>query len=216
MKIRRNRERPGVPDWIWKRLEEIPAPSAPFKALRYRPAGVKLKDGRELPCTIFFGEKTFEVLWGHYPRSQLIPIGDVEDAFPSPYQLPPRIANKIYDFGETRMGGTDFALVMRDGRKFYYSLGGLVDFLYYPEGYRPQDIRDVEIGYVEGKHERSSLDLQRAPGVYEIFWCLYKEPSEVIKGVLREQPGLFGTPMSIIYRRGKSLKELAASFASDD
>jgi hypothetical protein len=80
--------------------------------------------------------------------------------------------------------GCDFALTMRDGQEFYYSLGNLVDFINYPPSYSQSDIVYLEVGFVPEKH-LNKADVLLGP---HYVWCLYDEPVDVALSLKLEQP----------------------------
>ena len=82
------------------------------------------------------------------------------------------------------MGGMDFALIMKDGKKFHYTLGNLVDFIFYPEGYGPADILDVESGFSREIHLRGEGVLHGP----HYAWCLYEEPKVILEQIQKETP----------------------------
>jgi|ERR1700722_792413 len=175
----------SMPDWLWEKLQEIPAPSYPFESVRYHPVSARTDDGEIHPCTVIFGQNAYLKMGGQFSKGRtFIDINSVVDVFPSVYQLPINIANRIYDFVETRMGGYDFALTMRDGLVFYYSLGNRVDFINYPPSYGQSDIVDVEVGFVPEKHHFDKANVLQGP---PYVWCLYDEPADVALSLRYEE-----------------------------
>ena len=87
-----------------------------IRSITYHPASAKLKDGNVVDCIQFMGERIYQSFWGIDKKRKMIDLSKVTDVFPSKYQLPPQFADKLYEVGETRMGGSDFKLVMRDGK----------------------------------------------------------------------------------------------------
>ncbi len=175
---------------------------------------VKLKDGREFQNTIFFGARTFHSLfngginhrirllptrpiWEHYPRELMLNGADMSDILPSPNQLPPRIANRLHSVVETRTGSIDFTLYLKDGRRFYYTLGNLCDFINYPPGVSPEDLDRVAIGIVDGVHAPRSPEVLGGPPTGEVRWVLFIESEDETASIVKEQPEIFSQPMSL-------------------
>ncbi len=162
----------NFPARLWKKLMEIPCSSFPLLALSYRPAKAKLKDESVQNCFIFFGKTAYRERWGEDPNRTLIRIADIEDIFPSEYQLPPRFASLVCSHSEVSWGGHEFTLTMGDGKSFYYSVGGIADFINYPEGYSARVISDV--------HPRIPQDILRdhrdaVLSGPNYAWCLFEE-----------------------------------------
>jgi hypothetical protein len=89
-------------------------------------------------------------------------------------QLPPKFANQLYSTGENRYGGKDFTVVMKDGSRFYYTVGSVMDFLSYPAGYTKSDVAAVEDGH------RPETEPKEVVPQISYTWCLYQEPSEIV------------------------------------
>jgi hypothetical protein len=81
--------------------------------------------------------------------------------------LPPKIAQKIYDGGESGMGYYAFRLKFTDGSVQAYSTGGAVDFISLPEGKKMSDIEDVDLHV-------GQRDAGKRKALY-FYWCLYSE-----------------------------------------
>lgn len=178
---------------------------------------VKLKDGREFQNAIFFGARTFHSLfegginhlarllptrpiWDHYPSDLMLSGAEVTTVRPSPNQLPPRIANRLHSLVETRTGSIDFTLFLKDGRKFYYALGNLCDFINYPPGIGPEDFDHVAIGIVKGIQFPPSPEVLAGPPTSEVRWVLFVESEEEIAVLVKEQPKIFDRPMSLSFK----------------
>lgn len=99
------------------------------------------------------------------PCKSSFSIARVKRIFSSPSRLPALLANKLYRGGETSMGGTSFALILRDGRRIPVLTGNAVDFPEYPPEVKPSDIVDVIHGYNEISASRI--------GTADYCWCLY-------------------------------------------
>ena len=95
-------------------------------------------------------------------------LDDVLRIEESPTRLPAQFADELYAAGETRMGGTMFALKFGDGSVHYFATGNAIDFLRYPEGLGPKDV----VGVIP--HETGRPTNGGAP----YAWCLYGEPGK--------------------------------------
>lgn len=175
----------GLQDDLWQKLRRIPCTEALFPSLPYRPAAVKTIKEIVEPCVVFFGRKTYQKFWGNDPGRRMLNIEDVVDVMPSEYQLPVKYASALYDGGETRMGGIDFTLIMKDDNRFYYTLGGVADFITYPSGYTCDDIECVEKGVVKSIHIENP---ERVLGGPDYIWCLFPEANNCLEKISKEQP----------------------------
>lgn len=149
-----------------KLLEKLKGMIKPSKyfGLLYYPCGVELKEGKMTDCVCFVDKKIFYEVWGDAPKGRLfIDISDVKDIFESKYCLSRELAQKIYDARETGMGYYRFIAIMKDGERFTYTTGGLVDFLEPPEGYSIKDIIDV----IPHKGDRKNYYKEK-----DYYWCL--------------------------------------------
>jgi hypothetical protein len=70
-------------------------------------------------------------LWGILPEfdshKRSVPIDDVVGIEESPTRIPAHPASKMYEAGESAMGGCIFTLVLEDGRRPPCSTGNAVD-----------------------------------------------------------------------------------------
>lgn len=86
----------------------------------------------------------FEGLTNVCSWRSIIEANKIIDIGPCPYQLPPKWCNKIYEAGESFMGGGHyFSIIFKDGREEVYLTGDCVDFIKMPDGYSYEDIVDV-------------------------------------------------------------------------
>ena len=95
-------------------------------------------------------------------------IEDVAKISASPNRLPPNIANKIYDKGESGMGYYLFRLCFRNGQSQCYVTGNAIDFALPPvasNGFTASDIVDVH-----GGNCRNATDIKDGS---EYVWCIY-------------------------------------------
>ena len=137
-------------------------------SVEYRPCRVTLMDGRVLDHVVLAEAEPYFVYWGVWPDEdpgkKWIPIEEVEALEESPVRLPPRLADKMYEAGESGMGYCIFTLTLSDRRTFACLTGNLVDFPFLPEGVGSGMIVDLlpHAGREEGP--------RRGP---DYFWCLY-------------------------------------------
>src|SRR5687767_7604316 len=117
--------------------------------IEYRPCLVTLKDGQKIDCVYIVPEHPYIKIWGVFPEDdsgkESVLIGDVSEIEESPSRLPAKIANKIYDAGESGMGYCVFTLVFNDSSTQAYITGNAIDFFPLPEGKSAKDIEDVLI-----------------------------------------------------------------------
>ncbi len=138
-------------------------------AIEYRPCLVTLKDGRKLDCVYVVPEEPYINLWGVFPEDDSgknsVEIENVSEITDSPSKLPAKIANKIYEAGESGMGYCVFTLVFTDCSTQAYVTGNAVDFVPLPSDKFAGDILDV-IPH-EGRRAKSQWH-----GL-EYYWCIY-------------------------------------------
>ncbi len=82
----------------------------------YRPCRVSLLDGKFLDCVFLVDAQEYIKVWGMWPdqdedKGEVL-IGDVVRIEPSPYCLPARFAQRLYDAGESGMGHVQFEIVV--------------------------------------------------------------------------------------------------------
>ena len=135
--------------------------------IEYRPCQVELSDGTVVDRVYVVEAVTFMLHWGYDPATRSISILDVAHITESPTRLPVRLANVLYEKGETNMGGTVFSIILRDGTKAHGGAGGAVDFLSYPPGVQASDVVDVVHGKSEGTAQFKQADYR---------WCLFSLP----------------------------------------
>jgi hypothetical protein len=137
--------------------------------LKYYPCRVTLREGRVVDRVYVVEQAPYIRIWGVYPeddRAKLsVPVEAIADLEESPFRLPPTLANKLYEAGESGMGYVIFTVLFRDGTRQAFATGNAVDFISFPQGKAQEDIEDVL------PHEgRQSRELANAP---DYFWCLY-------------------------------------------
>ncbi len=137
--------------------------------MEYRPCLVTLNDGRKVDCVYVVHEQQYIRHWGVWPEDdsgkQSLLIEYVSGIEESPSRLPPKIANKIYNAGESGMGYCVFTLVFTDGSTQAYVTGNAVDFVALPNGKAARDIRKVL------PHEGRQAENQKQGLDY--YWCIY-------------------------------------------
>jgi hypothetical protein len=139
--------------------------------LKYYPCRVRLNDGTEVDRVYLVSEAPYIKHWGLYPgqdqhKAEIL-ASDVASLTESPSRLPPQFANELYKAGESGMGYTLFVVVFSDNTRQTFGTGNAVDFIEYPEGKGPGDVRAVVAH--EGRNDRSRKD---AP---HYSWCIYSE-----------------------------------------
>ena len=157
---------PKLRDELLRQLEMI-EPSKD-SGIEYRPSLVTLLDGRRVDCVYVVDEQSYFKPWGVWPeddRGKLsIRIQDVAKIEESPSRLPPKIANELYQAGESGMGYCRFTLVFSDESEQVYITGNAVDFVPLPAGKSRSDIVRVLPHTGTGKNYCQGL---------KYYWCLY-------------------------------------------
>ena len=144
--------------------------------LEYRPCQVTLRSGRVLPRVCVIDAERYMTSWGVWPEDDehksSVDIAEVDQIEESPVRLPAKLANAIYEAGESGMGYTIYTLLTKDRRTFPRLTGGAVDFPQLPEGLDMADVADVL------PHEGRDAFRERMPTPDEsdapYFWCLYE------------------------------------------
>ena len=151
--------------------EEFERVEGPYGGNAYR-CGAVLSDGTHLPCVLLASlESVVSLAVRRFEESRnddLLPedqrrfgagfqYADIVRVFvssgnrlsghdiarleQSPYALPLARLREVR--GETRMGWTEFAGVMRDGNEFGFGTAYSMDFFHMPEGYRGEDVVEI-------------------------------------------------------------------------
>jgi len=152
---------------LLRELEAI-EPSEFEPGTRIYPCSALLNDGTVLECVYFVSADTAKRLFGPAGIEAVserlrIPVEQVANVGVSPARLPARFANQIYQAGETHYGCYMFTLVFSRWRREKYSQGGFIDFLSFPRGRRPCDVKEVLL----------RTGPIRASRVMEYRWCVY-------------------------------------------
>lgn len=152
-----------LPDRLQEVLKTVP--SSHDGDMTYWPCAVRLKDGRVLSCVYLASDRAYGRHWKLYPdRERLISVTDIDSLFESPQRLPARLANKLYEYGESGMGYVIFTVVFADGSRQAYLTGNAVDFIHYPEDKQTSDVVDVL------PHEGRNRHPIEGPDYY---WCFF-------------------------------------------
>lgn len=134
--------------------------------LKYYPCQVELKDGTVLDNVYIADYDSYISSYSVLPGDdQLILIEDVIVIHDSPNRLPAKLANKLYNAGESGMGYCVFRLLYDTGDTFDVLTGNAVDFVPSPEDLSVNHIVDVL------PHEGSRQDYTEG---LSYSWCLYK------------------------------------------
>jgi hypothetical protein len=131
------------------------------------PCSARMLNGATCECVYFVEIACFKQLFrGLGPESMrsLLWISgqEVIDIEESPARLPARFANKIYQAGE-HWGSYSFTLIFSWWCRPDYLVGGFIDFLTYPSGRRPADVKEV---ILYRRHKR-------ATPVRQAYWCVF-------------------------------------------
>jgi hypothetical protein len=137
------------------------------------PCRVTLRDGRVLPRILMIDADQWHQAWGDLIEdkdfAEQVPIQDVVRVEESAFRLPAQLASKMYAAGESAMGGSRFALILEDGRRFFCGTGAIVDFVDLPPDVTVDQV--VELIPHEGRLVRDRLD----PSDFAI--CFFRMPS---------------------------------------
>ena len=163
---RKRRYKP-IPRHLYEELVRI-APSENC-GLKYYPCRVTLTDGQCIDRVYVVEQEPYIKVWGVYPEDDRakssVLIEGVADLEESPSRLPPDLANKRYEGGESGMGYTTFTVVFSDGTRQSFLAGNAIDFISFPKGKSQADIVDI-IPY----GSRDFARLEHPPGY---SWCIY-------------------------------------------
>ena len=151
----------------YHQLAKVPA--SRDGSLNYKPCQVKLKNGQTFDNVYIQEEKSYFEMWGVMPDQdsgkKYILIEDVQEVKESPNRLPPKLANKLYDAGESGMGYCLYKMILDNGNTIDVCAGNAVDFVKLPAGYTVKNVEEVL------PHEGSRNKFIPAA---EYYWCIYK------------------------------------------
>ena len=121
---------------VARQLNDVPIRMSSEEA--YRTCHLHLRDGQDLPRVLCF-ERPLSTL--HF--NSIVP-SDIEEALPSPVALPPVLASKLREAGESGMGYLRFTVRLKNSSEQAFLIGnGPPDFPDLPEGVTAEDIADV-------------------------------------------------------------------------
>jgi hypothetical protein len=144
---------------------EVIEPSEMAPRVLLHPCSARLHDGTVSDCVYFITAGAAERLFGTEGVSERPRISpeQVVSVAESPARLPASFANQIYRAGETHYSCYIFTLVFSRWRRRKYLVVGPVDFLFFPRGRGPSDVKDVVL------HSGSN----RPSDVPAYKWCVY-------------------------------------------
>jgi hypothetical protein len=138
------------------------------------PCSVQLRDGRTLECVYMTEASVFKCLW-HFDSPEEVPgmfcisPAEVVSITDSPFRLPARFANKVYQAGESGMGYTIFALKFKWWPRRYYCAGSFVDFVEFPPWQGPDTVTCV-LTHLFKRFKRP----QKLPN-FSMYDCVYSD-----------------------------------------
>jgi hypothetical protein len=107
-------------------------------------------------------------MWGVYPEDDKgkyeLKIEEIKMLIESPTRLPAKFANKLYKSAESGMGYTIFTVNFNDGTRLPIITGNAIDFIEYPDGKGPKDVKSISC------HEGRNNNPRNGPKYY---WCIY-------------------------------------------
>lgn len=155
-----------MPISLLRQLDAI-EPSEVEPGLLVHPCSAELNDGVVLERVYLMTAATSKRRLGYdgstLPDSNWISKDSVASITESPARLPVRFANEIYRAGETHYGCYIFTLVFSIWVQRGYLVGGFVDFLDFPRGHGPSDVKEVLLR--KGPTQASQVPQCR--------WCVY-------------------------------------------
>src|SRR5882724_9244574 len=164
---------PRLPPTLREQVSSI-TPSRD-RDIEYYPCDARLHDGTIIERVYVVSEIPYIKHWGVYPENDpaksSISINDVASLIASPSRLPPQFANEVYRAGESGMGYSVFTVVfsrwfgIRPQRQAYLT-GGAVDFIEYPSGMGPKNVKAIL------PHVGRDASPRSCP---KYSWCLYSE-----------------------------------------
>jgi hypothetical protein len=186
------RRYPRIPRGLYDQLLGVsPSVDAVVSpALTYRPCRVRLEEDTWLPRVYVQEARSWLELWGAWPDEDPgkteVAIGEVVEIADSPVRLPAHLATRMYDAGESGVGGfrdrepciaglpilremqrgCRFTLVLADGRRLGCETGNAIDFVDLPPGVSTSHVVDLH------PHVRAGEPTTGAA----YAWCLYELP----------------------------------------
>jgi hypothetical protein len=143
-----------MPPALLEKLKRV-TPSRDRDMLYY-PCRVVTRDGRVFDRVYVQSREPYLTHWGVLPfddrHKGWIAISEIVDLEESHQRLPPHLAEKVYQKGESGMGVTKFRVDFRDGTSSAVMSGNAVDFIPLPEGLTGADVVQVHPGIGRGEH----------------------------------------------------------------
>ena len=154
-------------------LSRVEVSSHPYAESPFVPAQVRRLGGSIEDAVLFVSDLVYFYLWDTDRAKTFLPADEVLEVRTSPFQLPPRIARKVYGFDETGMGYVTFELLMLDGKRIPCRFSSVAEFIRLPDPYRVDQIADA----VNPHGQPSRADLLDP----EFLWCVYRADASVIR-----------------------------------
>jgi hypothetical protein len=166
------RNYPTLPSELAAQLKLVQPVTDPTTGIQYYPCAVELSTGETVDCVYLVEADAYIHTWGFWPEDSSgtqmpIDLSSVVRVFESPHRLPRVIAQKLYDGGESAMGGIIFELEFTDGSVQTYEAGNVVDFVPLPKGQGINDIKEVHPH--SGRNDPNRLE------VLPHHWCFYSK-----------------------------------------
>lgn len=173
---------PKITPQLLEQLNKIKPSKDEFATvIEYYPCKVTLKDGQSFDRVYVQELESYIKHWGISPKDDAfkysIPIAEAARIEESPFRLPAKLADKMYQAGESGMGYCVFTLVLEDGRELPYITGNAVDFPNLPDDVNSSMIIDLlpHEGRKVFQDERGRhwLDPSKQGAKYDL--CLYQK-----------------------------------------
>ena len=161
------REYPELGPKLAEQLALIEPSHSPF--MDYFPCSVLLKSGNLIDGVYVTEAQPYLDIWTAWPDQDSgkleISVENIAGIRPSPNRIPVRLANRLYEAGESGMGYLIFTARFNDGSSRAYTVGGVMDFVNPPHGLSASDMVEVEphVG-------RENLDKN---DLVDIYWCIH-------------------------------------------
>jgi len=138
--------------------------------MEYRPCRLKLKNGEIIDRVYVSEVESYMKVWGVMPDQdagkQYALIEEVESIQEYPKRMPVKLANKLYEAGESGMGYLLYKIEFDNGQTIDVATGNAVDFPPIPDGLTKENIKEVY------PHQGSRENPTHSPSY---TWCLYKK-----------------------------------------
>lgn len=134
----------------------------------YYPCDVKLDNGEVKRNVILVDAGRFLNLWGGAPNDEWeVMIKDVVSILEASNRLPELVEDKLTQIHETRMGGVDFRLILKDGSEVSACTGNYKYFLDLKNKLSIDDIVDVR------SVAREEIEMNPQVTIAKYYWCLF-------------------------------------------